>query len=110
MACYRVKFFKTLLSSDGHSFKCLQRVIDVSDAENSGDAIRLAWLQGDPAKKLMPRYWADSAEAELIDTIATQPKLPPHLAPPLVESADHDRASPRPTDVPLAKASDTGSS
>jgi len=27
MPAYRVKFFKNLVSSDGHPFKCLQRVV-----------------------------------------------------------------------------------
>ena len=34
MSTYHVSFFKNLLSSDGHPFKCLQRQIDVSDAES----------------------------------------------------------------------------
>ena len=29
MSSYRVSFYKDLLNSDGHSFKCLQRQIDV---------------------------------------------------------------------------------
>ena len=29
MTSYRVSFYKDLLNSDGHSFKCLQRQIDV---------------------------------------------------------------------------------
>jgi hypothetical protein len=29
MNSYRVSFYKDLLNSDGHSFKCLQRQIDV---------------------------------------------------------------------------------
>jgi hypothetical protein len=39
---YRIKFFKTLLSSDGHCFKCLQDVIDVSHADSEGDALEAA--------------------------------------------------------------------
>jgi hypothetical protein len=34
MSTYHVSFFKYLLSSDGHPFKCLQRRIDVNDAES----------------------------------------------------------------------------
>ena len=30
-----LSFFKDLLSSDGHPFKCLQRRIDVSNAESA---------------------------------------------------------------------------
>jgi len=29
MTLYRVSFYKDLLNSDGHSFKCLQRQVDV---------------------------------------------------------------------------------
>ena len=38
MSTYHVSFFKNLLSSDGHPFKCLQRRIDVSDAESDAQA------------------------------------------------------------------------
>jgi hypothetical protein len=38
MSTYHVSFFKNLLSSDGHPFKCLQRRIDVSDAESVAQA------------------------------------------------------------------------
>jgi hypothetical protein len=32
---YRVSFYKDLLSSDGHNFKCLQRQIDVASDDPS---------------------------------------------------------------------------
>jgi hypothetical protein len=35
MSCYRVTFFKNLLSSDGHPFKCIQRAIDIRHARNA---------------------------------------------------------------------------
>ena len=38
MSAYYVSFFKTLLSSDGHAFKCLQRQIDITEAESSDQA------------------------------------------------------------------------
>jgi hypothetical protein len=38
MPRYRVSFFKRLLSSDGHQFKCLQEQIVVSDLDNSTQA------------------------------------------------------------------------
>ena len=38
MSTYHVSFFKNLLSSDGHPFKCLQRRIDVSDVESAVQA------------------------------------------------------------------------
>ena len=42
MSAYQVTFFKTLLSSDGHPFKCLQQRIDVSDAESAAEATESA--------------------------------------------------------------------
>ena len=42
MSAYQVTFFKTLLSSDGHPFKCLQQRIDISDAESSAEAVEAA--------------------------------------------------------------------
>ena len=42
MSAYQVNFFKTLLSSDGHAFKCLQRQIDISDAESTEQAAEFA--------------------------------------------------------------------
>ena len=42
MSTYHVSFFKNLLSSDGHPFKCLQRRIDVTDAETASQAAESA--------------------------------------------------------------------
>ena len=42
MSTYHVTFFKNLLSSDGHPFKCLQRRIDVTDAESAAQAAESA--------------------------------------------------------------------
>jgi hypothetical protein len=42
MSAYYVSFFKNLLSSDGHPFKCLQRRIDVTDAESAAQAAESA--------------------------------------------------------------------
>src|SRR6266550_2016837 len=42
MSTYHVSFFQNLLSSDGHPFKCLQRRIDVSDAESIAQAAESA--------------------------------------------------------------------
>jgi hypothetical protein len=62
---YQIKFYKHLLSSDGHPFKVLQRVIPVDQSDSSDDAIRVAqqrfaWLEnvGDW------RLHADCVEAE----------------------------------------------
>jgi hypothetical protein len=42
MSAYHVSFFKNLLSSEGHSFKCLQQRIDISDAESTAQATEAA--------------------------------------------------------------------
>ena len=42
MPKYRVAFFKSLLSSDGHPFKCLQEQIVLSDMETSAQAAECA--------------------------------------------------------------------
>jgi len=39
MSGYRVSFFKMLLSSDGHPFKCLQECIEVPDSETPAAAV-----------------------------------------------------------------------
>ena len=41
-ATYQVKFFKKLMSSDGHCFKVLQRVVAIKGADSDQDAIRTA--------------------------------------------------------------------
>lgn len=41
MNSYRVSFYKDLLNSDGHSFKCLQRQVDV-ESEGLSQAMALA--------------------------------------------------------------------
>jgi hypothetical protein len=37
-----VIFFKTLLSSDGHPFKCLQLTVDIAHARNTDRAVKAA--------------------------------------------------------------------
>jgi len=42
MASYQVKFCKKLLSSDGHAFKVVQRVILVARSKDAEDAALIA--------------------------------------------------------------------
>lgn len=42
MPGYRVSFYKDVLSSDGHCFKCLQQQIDVPDSTNTAQAAESA--------------------------------------------------------------------
>ena len=46
MTLYRVSFYKDLLNSDGHSFKCLQRQVDV-ESEGPSQAMVVAERQVD---------------------------------------------------------------
>jgi hypothetical protein len=65
MSAYRVSFFKTLLSSDGHPFKCLQHRIDIPDAESSAQAVEGA------CKAFEALYGAPwKVHADAIDVIA----------------------------------------
>ena len=63
---YRVKFFKHLLSSDGHPFKCPQHTVDITGAASSEEAVRSAWVDYERAMNGRARFCADVAEAELI--------------------------------------------
>ncbi len=65
MSAYRVKFFKYLLSSDGHEFRCLQQQIDVPNIESSDQAAESAARQFEKLRGV--RDWkvlADSIEVE----------------------------------------------
>ena len=45
MSHYRVSYFKNLLSSDGHQFKCLQHQFDLPNVENAEEAAETAVRQ-----------------------------------------------------------------
>lgn len=42
MKSYRVSFFKNLLSSNGHPFKCLQKAVEIRHARSRERAVRAA--------------------------------------------------------------------
>jgi hypothetical protein len=68
MARYRVSFFKNLLSSDGHQFKCLQQQVDVTNSEGAACATESASRQFEKLHGL--QHWqqiADSIEIESAD-------------------------------------------
>jgi hypothetical protein len=63
MADYQIKFFKNLVSSDGHPFKVLQRVI-ISRSETCEDAIRIAQRRFEGLENVCDwRLHADFVEA-----------------------------------------------
>ena len=45
MVRYRVSFFKDLNSSDGHPFKCIQKVIEIRHARSADRAVKAAELR-----------------------------------------------------------------
>jgi hypothetical protein len=61
---YQIKFYKHLLSSDGHPFKVLQRVIPVDQSDSSDDAVRVAQRRFEGLEKVGHwRLHADCIEA-----------------------------------------------
>ena len=66
MAQYQVRFFKYLLSSDGHPAKALQRVVEVRRAKSADRAIRAAQRRFE--RHCAVRHWtlhADAIEVEV---------------------------------------------
>jgi hypothetical protein len=67
MSGYRVRFFKNLLSSDGHQFKCLQQQFDIPDVESAEKALDSAARQFEKLHRV--RNWkmfADSIEVDRV--------------------------------------------
>ena len=65
MVRYKVSFFKNLLSSDGHPFKCLQYVIRVDHARSRDRAILAAQRRFERLRRV-PNWelYADMIELE----------------------------------------------
>lgn len=70
MSAYRVCFFKHLLSSDGHQFKCLQQQIDVDDVESAEQARESALSTF--AAVHGPRNWKVYADA--MEVVSADPR------------------------------------
>lgn len=65
MTNYYVKFFKNLLSSDGHPFKVLQRAITVDGAGTEDDALKAAQSRFEQLEHIPDwKLHADAVEAE----------------------------------------------
>ncbi len=68
MARYRVSFFKNLLSSDGHQFKCLQSEVDIANSDSAAQAAELASQKFARLRRLKNwKLMADSVEVEPAD-------------------------------------------
>jgi hypothetical protein len=68
MCGYRVSFFKTLLSSDGHRFKCLQQTIDIGSAEDVDRAVEAAKRAYELVRHVAD--WTLQADAFEVETMA----------------------------------------
>ena len=68
MCGYRVSFFKTLLSSDGHRFKCLQETIDIRSAEDVDRAVEAAKRDFERVRRVPD--WTLHADAFELQTTA----------------------------------------
>lgn len=77
MTSYRVTFFKNLVNSNGHEFKCPQGTIEVRRARDRIRALRAAERRYERSQKVSSwRLRADSAEMEAVtDDGASQPVL-----------------------------------
>jgi hypothetical protein len=71
MQSFRIKFLNTLLSSDGHQFKCLQRMIPIRHARSPERAIRAAQRRFEKAEHIPDwRLRAHSVEIDEDDNRA----------------------------------------
>jgi hypothetical protein len=69
MSAYHVSFFKNLLTSDGHPFKCLQQRIDIRDAASVAQAAESASREFEALYGCPWKLHADS-----IEVIAADPR------------------------------------
>jgi hypothetical protein len=68
MSHYRVNYYKNLLSSDGHQFKCLQQQIDLPNVESAGKAEEIAARQFESLHGLHSlRWFAPVIEVERVN-------------------------------------------
>ena len=76
MSHYRVSYFKKLLSSDGHPFKCLQKRFDIVNSENAEQAAEVATRQFEKLHGCQNwKVFADSIEVESAGDSCAQQKL-----------------------------------
>ena len=68
MTSYRVTFFKNLINSSGHEFKCQQGSIDIRRARNDERALQAAQRRYERAKKIDSwTLYADVAELDAVE-------------------------------------------
>ena len=68
MSDYRVSYYKNLLSSDGHQFKCLQQKFDLPNVESGEKAEEIGARQFESLHGLHSlRWFADVIEVERVN-------------------------------------------
>jgi hypothetical protein len=66
MTSYKVRFFKNLVNSDGHPFKCLQQTIEISRARSVARAVRAAERRYARFHRVLDwKLYADTFEVEI---------------------------------------------
>ena len=69
MPTYRISFFKEVLSSDGHPFKCLQQAIEIGGARTANRAVQAAEREYQNLRGIHDwRLHADYVEVEIDGT------------------------------------------
>jgi hypothetical protein len=82
MTSYRVTFYKNLVNSNGHEFKCQQGSIDIRRARSDKRALQAAQRRYERAKKIGDwTLYADVAELDAVETDGNPPRF--------VEPASH---------------------
>jgi hypothetical protein len=75
MSRYRVSFFKNLLSSSGHQFKCLQQQIGTPQMDSADHARESATREFEHLRGTLDwRLFADSVEIESAKPVSTRRK------------------------------------
>ena len=82
MATYQVRFFKTLLSSDGHPFCCLQDILEIRNADTPDSAVAQAEREYERLHNVSQwNRWADIIEvSEVACRRATRRRAAPGIA------------------------------
>ncbi|MGT2467473.1 hypothetical protein [Mesorhizobium sp.] len=89
MTSYRVTFFKNLVNSNGHQFKCPQGTVEIRRARNLDRAFQAAERRYERAKKICNwTLYADVAELETAEDSGNSLRL--------VEPSSHEHFTPNP--------------
>ena len=71
MTRYRVRFFKSIVNSQGRPFKTLQREVEITKAKNASEAEVIALREFERVRKIPDWHiHADCVETEVVRTSA----------------------------------------